>query len=140
MISVKWSELLDAFEFASAGSEVLVDLDTGMLHYIDDEFDSDEELPDGDETSDRRVALPHKNDLDLGRTLALAFVAQNLPDDMDRVAGYFHKRGAYGRFKDLLQNRNALEAWYAFESQASEKALMQWCADHGVHPVSDAAI
>ena len=142
MISVNWSELLDAFEFASAGGEVFVDLDTGVLHYSEDEFDVDvdDESPEAVETSGRNIALPHKNDLDLGRSLVLAFVAQNLPADVGSVAGYFRARGAYRRFKDLLQHRNALEAWYAFEKEATEKALMQWCADHEIAPVFDPAV
>lgn len=55
-----------------------------------------------------------------------------LPDDYDKVADSFHKRGAYGRFKDLLDRRSVREAWYAFEAEATELALKQWCEEHGI--------
>src|SRR5689334_1662562 len=124
MVSVKWSELIEAFEFANFGgpfeSQAFVDLDTGSFHCISDPLDLDEETPVGLETSDRYLALPHKNDLDLGRRLALSFTEERLPGDLDRVLSYFHKSSAYGRFKELLGDRAVLEEWYAFEKEATE--------------------
>ena len=51
------------------------------------------------ETSDRYIAIPHKNDLDLGRNLALRLVEQQLPAYYGRVVGHFRRKGAYTRFK-----------------------------------------
>ncbi len=62
----------------------------------------------------------------------MAFVEQHLPGDYDRAVDSFHKRGAYGRFEGLLDRRGASEAWYAFESDATERALKQWCEEHGI--------
>lgn len=143
MVSVKWSELIEAFEFASFGgpyeSRAFVNLDTGSLHCISDTIDLDEETPEDLETSDRYLALPHKNDLDLGRKLALSFTEQRLPREFDRVVGYFRKRGAYGRFKELLDDRGVLEDWYAFEKDATEQALRQWCDEHDIDIVPEPA-
>lgn len=72
-------------------------------------------------------------ELDLARKLAISFVAQHLPKEYHRVVGYFHKRGAYSRFKDFLEHRGILEAWYAFEKAATERALKQWCEEHEIH-------
>ncbi len=44
----------------------------------------------------------------------------------------FSKRGAYQKFRALLTRRSALDRWYAFESQATERALRQWCADQSI--------
>lgn len=143
MVSVKWSELIEAFEFASFRgpyeSRAFVNLDTGSLHCISDTIDLDEETPEDLEASDRYLALPHKNDLDLGRKLALSFTEQHLPREFDRVVGYFHKRGAYGRLKELLDDRGVLEDWYAFEKDATERALRQWCDEHEIEIVPDPA-
>ena len=47
MVTVKWSELLDAFEFASFGapgeSRAFVNLDTGSLHCTADGIELEEE-------------------------------------------------------------------------------------------------
>jgi hypothetical protein len=79
--------------------------------------------------------VPHKNDLGLGRRIALAFVDQELSDEYDTVAGFFGRRGAYSRFKALLHARGMLERWYEFENRAMEEALLTWCEENGIQPV-----
>ncbi|MDG5978282.1 hypothetical protein H010_23731 [Hydrogenophaga taeniospiralis CCUG 15921] len=70
----------------------------------------EDEPPTALETSSRYLATPHhKNELDLGRELVLAFVAQELPGEYDRCADFFRRRGAYGRFKGYLESRDVLE-------------------------------
>jgi hypothetical protein len=55
------------------------------------------------------------------------FVRQCLPRDFDDVSNMFDRRGTYGRFKQLLIQRRALEQWYDFEQKATERALREWC-------------
>ncbi|MCP3713771.1 hypothetical protein M3I54_44445, partial [Paraburkholderia sp. CNPSo 3274] len=95
----------------------------------------DEEIPDDLETSDRYLAIPHRNELDLGSRLALRFVAQTLPACYDQVEGFFRRRGAYARFKELLEREGVLERWYSFETDAVESALRQWSAENGLELV-----
>jgi hypothetical protein len=85
------------------------------------------DLPDDLDTSERYIAVPHKNDLDLGRNLALRFAAEQLPHQCERIEGFFRHRGAYARFKDLLASEGCLEQWYAFEAESTERALRDWC-------------
>jgi hypothetical protein len=84
-------------------------------------------LPDDLETSDRYIAIPHKNDLDLGNRLALRFVEEQLPDRYSDAEDCFRRRGAYARFKELLAAEGSLEKWYAFEAESTERALRHWC-------------
>jgi hypothetical protein len=55
------------------------------------------------------------------------FVNTFLPDEFDEVQRIFDRKGAYARFKDLLQRRKAIDRWYDFEARATEKALREWC-------------
>ena len=136
MVAINYSDLRDAFDFVSFGapfeSNAFLCVDTGEIYCTSDTLELDEEAPDDLETSDRYIAIPHKNDLNLGRDLALSFADQELPDDYATVAGFFRSKGAYGRFKQLLESRGVLEAWYKFEGQAVETALRQWCEDNGI--------
>jgi hypothetical protein len=136
MVSVLLSELLDSFHFANSGapyeSRAFINLDTGSLHWISNTIELEEEPPEDLDASDRYLALPHKNDLDLGRELALSFVEQELPNDYDRAEGFFYSKGAYGRFKTLLESRGVIEKWYAFEAQATEAKLCEWCHEQGI--------
>lgn len=136
MVAIKYADLLDAFDFVSFGapfeSRAFICADTGVIYCASDSLELDEEVPEDLETSDRYIAIPHKNDLNLGRDLALSFVDQALPDDYNTVVGFFRRKGAYSRFKQLLEPRGALDAWFAFEAHAVEAALRQWCEENDV--------
>jgi hypothetical protein len=141
MVTVKYEDLSAAFDFVSFGApfehRAYISIDTGTIYWISELSPTDEELPDDLEESDRYLAIPHKNDLDLGSHLALRFAAAELPDEYARIQGLFRHRGAYARFKELLAADGQLEKWYAFESASTEKALKGWCADHSVDVIDD---
>jgi nicotinamide-nucleotide amidase len=138
--SVDAEELRDAFDFVSMGAPLehsaVISLDTGRIYWLSRDGDLEEEpLPDDLDTSDRYIAVPHKTELDLGRRLVLRFVDRELPNDFDTVEGFFRRKGAYRRFKQLLESRGMLERWYEFENSATERALLEWCQENGIAPV-----
>jgi hypothetical protein len=140
-VSVNAEELRTTFEFVSFGAPLkhsaYICVDTGKIYsYSVSAGLEEEDLPDDLETSDRYIAVPHKNDLGLGRCLALAFVDQELSDEYNNVVGFFGRRGAYGRFKALLHARGMLERWYEFENRAMEEALLAWCEENGIQPIA----
>lgn len=137
MVTVKYEDLILAFEFIGAAAptehSAYISLDTGAIYWTSEVTDGlDDDVPDDLEVSDRYVAIPHKTDLELGRDLALRFVAEQLPDRYTQVYGFFQRQGAYSRFKDLLESCGVLEQWYGFEADAAERALRQWCAETGI--------
>ncbi len=127
MVSIKYDDLALAFDFVSAAPPMehraYICMETGAIYWVSDLGSTDEDVPDDLEESDRYIAVPHKNDLDLGRELVLRFAAAELPQQYSRVEDFFRRRGAYARFKDLLAAEGRTEMWYAFESQSTERAL-----------------
>src|SRR5512134_2398063 len=126
MVTVKYDDLSMAFEFVSFAAptehQAYVSLDTGAIFWISETHPIEEdELPDDLESSDRYIAIPHKNELDLGNDLALRFVEERLPDRYVDVEAFFRSRGAYARFKALLSAEGRLEEWYAFEAESTER-------------------
>jgi hypothetical protein len=122
MVTVKYDDLSAAFDFVSFAApfehRAFVSLDTGAIYWISETSPIDEEdLPDDLETSDRYIAIPHKNELDLGNNLALRFAEEQLPHRYVTIAAAFRHRGAYARFKELLAAEGCLEKWYAFEAE-----------------------
>ncbi len=103
---VKLSELVDAFEFVSVA-------------------DFDEHQPI---SAKGQAGSSSCRDLDLGKRLALSFVAEELPGSYDEAREIFGRKGAYSRFKHLLQATGTLGKWYDFEARATETALRDWCA------------
>jgi hypothetical protein len=97
----------------------------------------DEDLPEDIDDSDRYLAVPSQHDLDLGRRLALTFTASELPEDYEMVTEFFRRRGAYSRFKNLLQMRGRLASWYEFEHRETAATLLAWCAEHSIQMLAD---
>lgn len=141
--SVSLSELLDALEWVSASgpfeNAAHISRETGRIFWQTDADNFEEEPPGDLEDETLYVCVPNKQDLDLGQRLVLRFVGERVPDAYERVRAYFGRRGAYGRLKDMLERRGLLQAWYAYERAAAERALREWAAAQGlnVHEGSD---
>jgi hypothetical protein len=136
VVAILYAEISSAFEFVSFGApaeyNAYISLDTGQIFLVSELASMDEEVPEDLDTSDRYITVPHKNDLDLGKNLVLRFAREELPDSYDRVRSIFQRKGAYARFKDLLESMDALERWYRFEEQARDRALREWCAENDI--------
>lgn len=133
--TAKLGDIEDAMEFVSSGQEfgsaAWLCRDTGQVLWHADDGDW-EPLPDDIGNERRYLAIPDKRDLDLGKRLALDFTRTHLPECAEEVYRMFSHRGAYARFKDLLDRRNSLDAWYQWEQEKTREALRGWCADNGV--------
>ena len=139
MIAVKFDDLSLAFEFVGSAppseNNAYIALDAGQIYWTSELNPLDEEVPRDLETSDRYLLLPHKAEFDLGKGLALCFAVSELPHCHDQIVGFFQRKGAYARFKDLLDSEGALERWYRYEAEATEKALRDWCAENDIHVI-----
>ena len=125
----------DAFLFVSSTvpfeHTAVVHRQTGESFYASDIAGYDE-LPEDLDESDEYIIIPHKNDLNLGKPLVINFVRSRCPEEIDRVLTIFRRRGAYGRFKDLLERKALLDEWYVFEQQRTRQALLLWCEENNI--------
>ncbi len=130
MAVFSFNDIENAFLFVGSAqygeNEAYLDTETGRIFYRSDMSGIDEIAENGVDP-DEMVIIPHKNDLDLGKALVLEFAASHLPDEYDRVLDIFGRRGAYARFKDLLDSKGLLETWYRFEDDREKEALRYWC-------------
>ncbi|MBN1425281.1 hypothetical protein JXA88_12065 [Candidatus Fermentibacteria bacterium] len=132
---ITYSDIEAAFSFVSSAPQyansAFVSRVTGEVFYRSDMADVDE-VPEDAEFDDDFVSIPHKNDLGLGRSLAFAF-ADGIGGELPwRVREIFRRRGAYGRFKDLLARRGVLETWYEFEARETKDRLLEWCKENSL--------
>ncbi|MFC1765792.1 UPF0158 family protein [Planctomycetota bacterium] len=42
----------------------------------------------------------------------------------------FSRRGAYGRSKDFLESMGMLQAWYDFDNEHTNQAIIEWCREN----------
>jgi hypothetical protein len=134
-MKTKFQEIESAFQHVCmggyGGNTALLNKKTGEVYYRSDFADYDE-IPEDAYLSDDTVAIPHKNDLDLGSRLVFRFVRDTFPNGYDKVREIFSRRGAYGRYKNWLIANGLLEKWYDYSNAAEEEALREWCADNGI--------
>ena len=134
--SVKFDELLLAYEWVSSSpdgeNDAFVSRISGAVHWSSGKMEPDDELPEDIDDGRIYASVPHKHDLNLGKRLALVFAEEHLGGSLDTVASFFRQRGAYGRFKDLLERKGLLQTWYDYEANATEVALRSWCAEQGI--------
>ncbi|HAN99477.1 MAG TPA: hypothetical protein DCQ98_19560 [Planctomycetaceae bacterium] len=141
---VSLSDLEEALAWVSGppefGSSAFVSRSTGKIYLRSLDGGVDEDFPDDIEDATEYVPVPHKNDLDLGRELVLAFIESVAPDLHEQVRVIFRKRGAYSVFKGLLQRQGLLERWHDYERSATQRALERWALENGltVAPEHDA--
>lgn len=129
-MAIEFKDILEAFEFVSFGQiyecRAFLNKETGSIHFHSEFGDYDEELPE-DIDDEKYIAIPHKIELGLGKELALDFAYQCLPNEAETIESFFRRRGAYSRFKELLEHKGLLDKWYEFESRAQAEALRSWC-------------
>ncbi|MBI3713803.1 MAG: hypothetical protein HY253_12705 [Burkholderiales bacterium] len=134
-MTAKISELADALEFASGadyfGNEAYVNREAGRVVFVSDEFCDIEDKPDNLD-SDVWVQIPQKAELDLGVRLVTGFVGEFMPDLKMTVREIFQKKGAYARFKALLDAQGQLERWYEYEEAKTVSALQNWCVENRI--------
>ena len=130
-----YDDIENAFMFVSSGApfehRAVIHRITGVAFFASDISDEDDYPEDVDECDDY-LAVPHKNDLDLGRPLVMEFVWARCPEQVNRVQAIFYRQGAYRRYKDFLADKGLLESWYVFENQRTREALLQWCEEKGI--------
>jgi hypothetical protein len=134
-MSISFDDIENAFFFISMDQQFTNNAylckETGELFYTSEMGDSDE-LPEDIDDPEKYIAIPHKNELDLGEELVLEFTSLYLPEELDHVSSIFRRKGAYSRYNDLLERRGALENWYQFEEERRESALKEWCRENHI--------
>ena len=135
MTPLDFDDLESAFFWVSGAGPIqnsaYISRATGQVYWIFEDSAVDKELPDDIDDGTLYLAVPHKNDLDLGRNLVFEFAEEHLPDSMHKVRSFFSRRGAYARFKDLLEYKDLLQQWHEFEREATENALHDWAKSNG---------
>ena len=134
-MAISFDDIENAFFFVSMDQMFMHNAylckETGQIFYTSEMGDSDE-LPEDIDDPEKYITIPHKNELDLGKALVMEFISEYLPEELDRVYAIFRHKGAYSRYKDLLERLGALDDWYNFENERRKTALKEWCRENNI--------
>lgn len=135
---VKLDDLEEALSIVGGGmggdAQAWVCRATGAVIWYSEEVDDLPPLPKDIDDETRYVPVPDKRELGLGKPSALEFTRTHLPECEEQVYGIFSHRGAYARFKSLLEHHDCLDAWYQWETEQTRQALRDWCKLNGLTP------
>jgi hypothetical protein len=130
IMKIQFTEIALAFDFVSFArpyeNQAFLNMETGEIYWQSAFGDNEEDLPD-DIDDEKYIEIPHKNDLGLGKPLALDFIYKHLPGESEKIETIFRRKGAYSKFKAVLEHNGVIEKWYEYESRAQENALREWC-------------
>jgi hypothetical protein len=134
-MGISFDDIENAFFFVSLDQQYINNAylckETGQIFYTSEIGDSDE-LPEDIDDPEKYITIPHKNDLELGKTLVIEFTSKYLSEELDRVLSIFRSRGAYARYKDLLERKGFLDEWYKFENDRQKVALKEWSRENSI--------
>lgn len=132
-VPVSLDELIQALDWVSdlSNSENMAFIcrESGRIYMTSEEdfgVGLEPDLPSDIDDVEKYAIVPSRQDLRLGKRLAVRFVQASLPERLEETYEMFAARGAYARFKDMLEREQALDAWYAFEAEAVERGLREW--------------
>ena len=133
-MEISFAEIENAFLFVCLepphSHYVYLNKETGEMYYKSELGDSDV-LPD-DIDDEKYISIPDRYELNLGKYLVFEFTSEYLPEESEKIYSIFEHKGAYSRFKDLLERKGKLDDWYRFEDERQKTALRQWCQDNGI--------
>lgn len=154
-LEIDWGELTVAFESGLAEMEYYLDLETGEVLMITEEIRWYMEEPLDAELlgwqqemlqiaqrieagyGTRYIQIPEQERRDAYRDMEwfITTVAdQALQDELWRA---IQGRGAFRRFKDLLQNHpEERERWFSFKEHRVQERLMEWLEGEGIEPTN----
>ncbi len=133
----KFSDLYNAYEEADfcreSGTRALINVAEEKIVFIPGDLIAEpEEIEEAEQEIEigEWFELPDKYELHLEKELVFRFAAENLSgEDFYKVERIFSHRGAYGNWKDFLEDRTLLKQWYDFSENAKIEALKNWLTD-----------
>lgn len=136
MCSVNYHDLQMAMDFVSVGgfinARAMVSRKSGQIYLDSDDEGMQDPVPENIDDLELYAEVPAKQDLGLGKPLALEYADRFLNDAFETVDKMFRRPGAYARFKQLLERQGKLEDWYKFEQSAVKKELLGWAESEGL--------
>lgn len=142
-VQPKISRLIGDAQAVNADTEVFYDRQAGEVHFFS--MDTGNHVPEiaelreeiREDTTGRFVSLPSQSERNDYRVMKQ--FARSRADDRQRelLEVALRGRGAFGRFKMLVDELDIREAWFAFRDAHEKRLMMDWCEKHEVAYIDD---
>ena len=134
-MKVNLGVILDAIEMADDNYTYFLDLETGESVFLADELITgldNEGLEDEiEENPERYLRLPTKFEIHEYHIME-EFIWTLKGERADKLGCAIQGRGAFRRFKDMVDRMGILQQWYDFQAEYYRKLATQWCQEQGL--------
>ena len=139
-MKVKLGVILDAIEMADDNYTYFLDLETGDSVFLADELITgldNEGLEDEiEENLERYLRLPTKFEIREYHIME-EFIWTLKGERADKLDCAIRGRGAFRRFKDLVDRMGISQQWYDFQAEYYRKLAIEWCQEHGLEYIEE---
>ena len=134
-MKVKLDVILDAIEMADDNYTYFLDLETGESVFLADELitglDNEGLDHEIEENPKRYLRLPTKFEIHEYHIME-EFIWTLKGKRADKLECAIRGRGAFRRFKDMVDRMGISQQWYDFQSEYYRKLAIEWCQEHGL--------
>ncbi len=139
-MKVRIDVILDAIEMADDNYTYFLDLETGESVFLADELVTgldNEGLEDEiEENLERYLRLPTKFEIHEYHIME-EFIWTLKGDRADKLEHAIQGRGAFRRFKDMVDRMGISQQWYDFQAEYYRKLAIEWCQEHGLEYIEE---
>ena len=139
-MKINISTIIEAIEMADDNFTFFLDLETGKSVLLADELSTgmdneglENEIEDNPE---RFLRLPTKFEIHEYNIME-EFIQTLKGEDADKLEQVIQGRGAFRRFKDMVNRRGITKQWYDFQADYYRNLAIAWCQEHGIEYVEN---
>ena len=106
---------------------------TGELEYFNREQENPNDLDiDEIDEDENVVALPSKYSIDDYGIMKDFMFAQKDKKIHDAIYDSIHQKGAFRKFRQVVEQYGILQKWYEFKDKEYEDIVKEWCEKNGL--------
>lgn len=132
-MKVKLSDIIDAIEMMDQYSEYFLDQKTGEIEWINDMTMGQEEKEQIYDRLDEHGFYRLPTSYDIREYDIMEDFIDGMPEAVQgRMYQAIQGKGAFRRFKDMVNDMGIEQTWYDFQNDAYKRKAIRWCEENGV--------
>lgn len=132
--AISLAKVADEFDMISEDWYQYYNRETGEFVSFHPDFNEDDIDPE-DFEGDEYVSLPSQRDLNEYDIMAEFADTVKNPHQRELLVVALNGRGAFRRFKDVVNNAGIDDAWYAYRGKALLNLAREWCEENDIRYV-----
>ena len=132
-MKVKLTDIIDAIDMMDQYSEYFLDKETGEIEWISDMTMSREEREEIYDRLDEHGFYRLPTSFEIRDYDIMEGFIYGMPEAVQgRMLSTIQGRGAFRRFKDMVNEMGIEQVWYDFRDDAYKRKAIRWCEENDI--------